>query len=346
MPKPYFFTSLPFSSKTCAFKHSESRNASTKKSLDNYLEQVKHLADEGIWLLFWRLIPPSDRLGHPPQAQLRTIEPTHMMQNYYCKTIGALAAASAIVAGNATAGSSQITTTAPATQADAITYDLHAGFASEYLWRGQDLGDRLVDAGFDAQGTWNGIDLSGGLWYGDFQAPTGYHPSSGLGSANASELDITLQAGKKFGAFSADVGYIYYNYPQGSANRYLVPVHDNQEIYFQVGYDFGFVQSSLTYFWSVAGQNNQGYTELALARAFPINPAFTLNLATNLGYQVEMGRLTAWTSKASLDYAFAQHAKFSPFIAASVALSDNDYSYYTAGSKNQLVGGAEITVTF
>ena len=51
------------------------------------------------------------------------------MQNY-CKTIGALAAASALVAGNASAE---------------VEYTLGTGYTSEYLWRGANLGEDLVE---------------------------------------------------------------------------------------------------------------------------------------------------------------------------------------------------------
>ncbi len=214
-----------------------------------------------------------------------------------------------------------------------------------YLWRGRDLGDRLVEAGFNAKGEWNGINLSGGLWYGDFQAPTGY--GSPIGSSNTSELDMYAEVGKKFGALNLAAGYIYYNYPQGDANRFLLPLEDSQEVYFLMGYDFGYFQSSLTYFWDIAGADNNGYSELALSRSFPLSHCFSLNLSTNLGYQFEVGECTAWTSKVSLDWAFAEHAKFSPFVAASVALSDNpDDSTYTGGTINQLVGGAMVSVNF
>ena len=269
-----------------------------------------------------------------------------MMQNYYCKTIGALAAASAILAGNASAGSTQ-NCNVPGPQAqNAVEYDLHAGFSSMYLWRGQDLGDRLVESGLDVKGTLYGIGLSGGLWYGDFQGPTGFHPSSGRGSANASELDIYAEVSKDFGFLTTAVGYKYYNYPQGTANRSLLPLHDNQEIYFAIGHDFGFVKTSFTYFWDIAGADNNGYSELALSRSFEFNKTLALNLSTNLGYQFEVGQCNAWTTTASLDWAFAEHAKLSPYVALSIALTDNDRSTYSAGSKNQVVGGTMVSVSF
>ncbi len=63
------------------------------------------------------------------------------MQNY-CKLIGALAAASALAAGTASAE---------------VEYEIHGGYSSMYLFRGLNLGDDLVEAGVDVAGEWNGL---------------------------------------------------------------------------------------------------------------------------------------------------------------------------------------------
>ena len=60
---------------------------------------------------------------------------------------------------------------------------------------------------------------------------------------------------------------------------------------------------------------------------------------------IEQGDFTAWTSKASVDWGFAGQAKLSPFIACSVALSDEPDTAYN-GSGNELLGGAMISVGF
>src|SRR6188768_123162 len=92
----------------------------------------------------------------PKPVQPRTLAATenqhNTMQNY-CKTIGALAAATALVAGNA--------------QAE-VEYELHTGYSTEYLFRGLDLGQDLVEVGFDAATEWNGLGFSAGAWYGSY----------------------------------------------------------------------------------------------------------------------------------------------------------------------------------
>jgi hypothetical protein len=140
------------------------------------------------------------------------------------------------------------------------------------------------------------------------------------------------------------VGYIYYYYPQGTANKTLVPIDDAQEMYFSIARDFGIFNASLTYFWDIE-TDNDGYSELALDRSFELNSCLSLNVATGVGYLVEQGQCTAWTTKVGLDWAFVENAKLSPFVALSVALSDDNDTLY-AGSDNEFVAGSMLSVSF
>lgn len=242
------------------------------------------------------------------------------MQNY-CKTIGALAAASALVAGNA--------------QAE-VEYELHTGYSTEYLFRGLDLGQDLVEVGLDAATEWNGLGFSAGAWYGSYDT---------YGEYDIDELDLYGEVSKDFGFLTAAVGYIYYfNEDVISRTSSFKVIDDAQEVYFSVARDLGFAKASLTYFWDVE-QDNDGYSELALTRAFELNQCLTLNVGTNIGYLVEQGQATAWTTKVSLDWGFAEHAKLSPFVAASFALSDDvDTAYYH--SSDEIVAGSMLSVGF
>jgi hypothetical protein len=267
------------------------------------------------------------------------------MQNY-CKTIGALAAASALVAGNALAGTpAPVTAPAPAPECDAfpcLDYELHVGYTNEYLWRGIDLGNDLVESGFDVAGKWNNIGLSAGVWYANYGAPV----VPGFDS-NVNEIDLYTEASYDFDFLKAAVGYIYYyNDRDDLSDYFLGKYEDSQEVYFAVSRDFGWAEASLTYFWDVSGSDNNGYSELALARSFELTPCLALNVGTNVGYQVEEGQCTAWTTKVGLDWAFVEHAKLSPFVALSIALSDDCDSTYTPGSDNEFVAGSMLSVSF
>jgi hypothetical protein len=245
----------------------------------------------------------------------------------YCKTIGALAAASALVAGNASAE---------------VEYEIHTGYSSEYLFRGLDLGDDLVEVGVDAATEWNGLNISGGAWYASVKDWP--NPKKGRYSDNNDELDIYAEVAKDLGFVTASVGYIFYHLPQGDDNSHYSPLDDAQELYFALSHDFGFAAASLTYFWDIEGDND-GYSELALSRSFELNQCLSLNVGTNVGYLVEQGQATAWTTKVALDWGFAERAKLSPFVALSIALSDDrDTSYRHSG--NEFVGGSMLSVSF
>jgi len=247
------------------------------------------------------------------------------MQNY-CKTIGALAAATALVAGNA--------------QAE-VEYELHTGYSSEYLFRGLNLGQDLVEVGFDAATEWNGLGFSAGAWYGSYDTAL----TSNINEYDVDELDLYGEVSKEFGCLTAAVGYIYYcNEDFISRNSSQKFIDDAQEAYFSVARDFGFAKASLTYFWDVENDND-GYSELALTRAFELNQCLTLNVNSNIGYLVEQGQATAWTTKVSLDWGFVEHAKLSPFVAYSMALSDDvDTAYYN--SSDEIVAGSMLSVGF
>jgi hypothetical protein len=242
------------------------------------------------------------------------------MQNY-CKTIGALAAASALVAGNATAE---------------VEYELHTGYTTEYLFRGLNLGEDLVEAGFNAATEWNGLGLSAGAWYGSYDLG---NTGLGIGEYDVDELDLYAEVSKDLGFLTAAVGYIYY-----MNEDFFGFIDDAQEVYFGIGRDFGFVNASLTYFWDIE-TDNDGYAELGLDRGFELNQCLTLNVASNVGYLAEQGQCTAWTTKVGLDWAFVENAKLSPFVALSIALSDDVDTVYN-GSDNEIVAGSMLSVSF
>ncbi len=252
------------------------------------------------------------------------------MQNY-CKTIGALAAASALVAGNASAE---------------VEYTLGTGYSSEYLFRGDNLGQDLVEASASASTEWNGIGLSAGAWYGSYDQAVGENIYDAAGDLignydeyNVDELDLFAEASKDLGFVTAALGYIYYMNEDA-----LGVVDDVQELYVKLSRDLGFANAYAAYYWDLEGDND-GYSELGLSRGFELNQCLTLNLGTNIGYMWEDDQDTSWTTKASLDWGFAENAKLSPFVALAVQLTD-DNDNYTSGFGNELVGGCMLSTSF
>jgi hypothetical protein len=211
-----------------------------------------------------------------------------------------------------------------------ISYELHTGYSSEYLFRGIDLGQDLVEVGVDVATEIAGFGLSAGAWYGSFDTD---------GEYDIDELDLYTEVSRDLGFLTAAVGYIYYNNEDE-----LNFTSDAQEVYFSVARDFGFANASLTYFWDIE-TDNDGYSELALDRSFELSPCLALNVGTNIGYLVEQSDFTAWTTKVGVDWAFAERAKLSPFVALSIALSDEVNTAYN-GSSNELIAGSMLSVSF
>ncbi len=248
------------------------------------------------------------------------------MQNY-CKTIGALAAASALVAGNASAE---------------VEYEIYAGYHSGYIFRGIDFGDHLVDAGVSASTEWNGFGLKAGAWYGTFENNAVAFPGF---DADTDELDLSLEVSRDLGFFTAAIGYIYYMFPQGNGNAILNPLEDSQEVYFSVAKElFGF-DTSLTYFWEIedAGSGTGGYLQLASSRSWELTSCVSLETAAVLGYLIEEGDFSHAQLKVGLDWAFTETATLSPYVAHSWAFTEDSF---WAGSNNEFFGGAVLSVSF
>lgn len=250
------------------------------------------------------------------------------MRNY-CKTIGALAAVSALAASNASALD--------------LDYNLHAGYTSEYIFRGVNQGQDLIEAGADVSADFgNGLSASAGAWYGSFNSPLDVF---GINTNRSSdELDLYAKVSQDVGFATVSVGYIYYFYQQSDLSKALFPVDDAQEVTFGISREFYGVNVGLTYYWDIE-TDNDGYSELAASKSFELTSCLSLGVSSTLGYLVEEGHLSHLGAKVSLDYGFAEHATLSPFVAGTLDLSGGHGNYY-GEAKNQLVGGVIVSVNF
>lgn len=260
----------------------------------------------------------------------------------YCKTIGALAAVSALAAGNAMAN---------------VEYELATGYTNAYIFRGMNLGQDLVEVSATAKGQWNNVSLAGGAWYGSFD-----------NTANLTEIDVWADAGYDFGFATMSVGYIYRYVSVGDnniGNLGLGPYADgasfpdgagNQEVYFSIARDFGGWNTSLTYYLAVE-DNNDGYMELATKKEWviPGYDCMSIGFTSRLGYLAEQGDCTHWSNRLAFNWAFAERAKLSPFVQYDISLSEGGAAPTTVpssaldnfiGMKNQITGGCMLSVSF
>ncbi len=263
------------------------------------------------------------------------------MQNY-CKTIGALAAASALVAGNASAQDSSGGFTQPYQQNAAdvsngsagLEFEIHAGYSTEYIFRGLNFGDHLIETGIDASYELAGFGLSAGAWYATYD----------VGGVDAEELDLYAEVSKDLGFMTAAVGYIFYHFPNAAGGTGF----DSQEVYFSLGKEFFGYETALTYYWETedAGSGSGGYLEATVDKGYELSPCLALNTGAALGYLVEESEFAQVTAKVSLDWAFTETATLSPYVAASWGLTNDPSSNFYAGVGEELWTGVSLAVSF
>ena len=234
------------------------------------------------------------------------------MRNY-CKTIAALAITSAFATGSASALD--------------LDYSLSAGYSSSYIWRNIFYGNDLTETGGGVSTSVAGLDLSAGFWQASFEP---------FGNEHYNELDTFGSVSKDLEFVTASIGYIRYHY----YNDY----DDSQEAIFGLSRDFGFVSVGLTYFWDIE-TDNDGYTELALSKSYELTSCLSLSTSVAVGYFMEPKEWGHATGRVSLDYQFTENATISPYVLAGFSLGD-DQNAANVGTKNQLVGGVLVSVSF
>jgi hypothetical protein len=221
-----------------------------------------------------------------------------------------------------------------------VEYEIHTGYTSEYIFRGQNLGTDLTEVGLDMATEYNGFGLSAGLWGASF-----HKGGQGTQQGTYQEVDVYGEVSKDLGFATAAVGYIYYmNFGDSTAASF--PNEDAQEAYFSLAQTYFGVDFSLAYFWDIENDND-GYTELGASKGFELSPCVTLNTGATLGYLAEEGDFAHLTAKVSVDYAFTETATVSPFIAYSWSLCETGkLGGVWQGQENEFVGGTMLSVSF
>ncbi|MEP4076417.1 hypothetical protein [Haloferula sp.] len=263
------------------------------------------------------------------------------MRNYI-KTVGALAAASTLVAGSASAE---------------LEGEVHVGYANMYEFRFYDVGDDLVEAGFDLAYDTGAVTFSGGLWYGSWEAPTAIaFPAGGPGfvtRAPSSELDIYAGIGGELGPVSLELGYIYYMFPSYSSLN-------TQEVYLSAGIEmFWGIGLNSTAFWDFDLYEGL-YVDTSISKSFQFNECVSLDLALGFGYSDDHGLQVAsapsigdvngingWYFSAQLPWEFRSGVTLTPYL----KFTDGDSSMQTGSSiadigEDYVIAGLKLGATF
>jgi hypothetical protein len=252
----------------------------------------------------------------------------------YTKTVGALAAASALVAGYASAE---------------IEGEVHVGYHNIYDFRFVDLGSDLIEAGVDLSYAINeNWGLKAGAWYGSV------NDSQTLGG-NFNELDLYAAAGTSLGPVDIELGYIYYYFPDTPGTL------DTQEVYLSAFAEvFAGVSAGATYYYDF-DSNNGWYLQPEIRKSFEFNDCLALNLsagcgiANGHGLQVPSNPLSVgtadgfqgWFIKAELPWEFREGVTLAPYLKYTDADGGlaGDINTFQGGQEH-LIGGVKLAVGF
>lgn len=240
------------------------------------------------------------------------------MRNYN-KTIGILAAATALTAGVA--------------QAE-IEGDVYAGYSTDYIFRGVSLAEDIAEAGVNlsttcplTQGT-----LSAGVWYGSGNDQSGLFENQTISS-----IGLT----KEVANYDLSVGFINYDNNGGTQIG-------TQEIYVGAstevidGINFG-----VTAFFDVDA-NESLYVEAAASKSFEVNSTVNLNLSAGVGFydgddNIDDG-FNHWFLGASLPWAARENLTVTPFV--KYVQTDSDYNSGISTDGDEVIGGVRLSVGF
>lgn len=257
----------------------------------------------------------------------------------HTKYVGALAAASALVAGYASAE---------------IEGEVHAGYASQYEFRFVDLGSDLVEAGVDlSYEIAEGFGVSAGAWYGSVS------DSQTVGNS-FDELDLYAAVSKELGPVALELGYIYYTFQDTPL------LNDTQEVYLSAsGEVIWGITAGATFFYDF-DSNNGWYLQPEISKSFEFNECLSLNLSTGVGIADGHGRqlsdtvgtigtadgFQGWFVRAELPWEFREGVTLAPYVKYADADSDlvSDTPLVggtgTLGGREHLVAGVRLAVGF
>lgn len=245
------------------------------------------------------------------------------------KTLTTSLLGGALLAGSAFAGevAAPIVTETPSSFFES---SLAVGYHSQYIFRGVNSGDDLVDATLNTAWTcpFTGLDMSAGAWYGSVK--------NGFGAGSYDELDLYGEVAKDLGFANASVGYVFYHFFDAA--------DDAQEVYFGLSKEIYGFETGIKYFWDIE-TDNQGYLEGTVSKSFDIMGGFSLDTGVAVGYLVEEGALSHVTAKVSHDFKLGESATLTPYVAYSVELDDLE-QYVGTDEENEFFAGAALTVIF
>ncbi|MGE9270926.1 MAG: hypothetical protein ACQKBU_09005 [Verrucomicrobiales bacterium] len=256
----------------------------------------------------------------------------------YSKTVGALAAASTLVAGSAMAE---------------IEGEVSVGYTNMYEFRFVDLGNDLVSAGVDVGTDMGPFGISAGAWYGAYDVSG----IAGNFGANADELDLYAGASYAIGGVTLELGYIYYYFPDVPTGG----VSNTQEVYASASYDFDFGLSLASTYYYDFDQFDGWYWDTSIGYSWDFNECLALELGAGVAFADGHGlqaRSSArggtgtkdgfqgWYLTAALPWEFREGVTLTPYVKYTDGEADLATDLYGSGGQEYLIGGVSLAVGF
>lgn len=267
------------------------------------------------------------------------------MRNY-SKTVGALAAASTLVAGYASAE---------------IEGEVHVGYHEQYNFRFVDLGSDLIEAGADLAMEFGDFGVSAGAWYGSFDVPSGGLIASNA-KVNFDELDLYAGVSYSIGDLTLEAGYIYYYFPDTGTVAGLIGLgtSNTQEVYLGASYDFSFGLSAATTWYydfdAASGwywDTNVGYS-IECTECLSVDLGAGVAFADGHGLQLPSSPLSVGTADGfqgfyatvALPWEFRENVTLTPYVKYTNAVGKLATDFYGNGGQDFLIGGVTLAVGF
>jgi len=246
--------------------------------------------------------------------------------------------------------------TAAAPAAAPVSYDLTAGYDSEYYYRG---------LWFSNQNAWYNIGASKKLSDKTTVNALAYYTSSNDRRSLYQELDLGASVAYDAGFATLTAGYTYFfffnGYLGGGAGQTFA-----SEIYLSAAKTVGPVNVTATYAYDM--YVDAGYAELAVDKSFALNDSTSLVLKATAGYSIggyytafspangqNIGTESVWTHvglNASLPIALSKTATLTPYIAYNMSGAGREESNLGAstlglgGDEDQLFFGFSLKAVF
>ena len=245
--------------------------------------------------------------------------------------------------------------TAAAPAASPVSYDLTAGYDSEYYYRG---------LWFSNQNAWYNLGASKKLSDKTTVSALAYYTSSNDRNSLYQELDLGASVAYDAGFATLTAGYTYFfffnGYLGGGTGQTFA-----HELYLSAAKTVGPVNVTATYAYDL--YINAGYAELAADKSFTLNDSTSLVLKAAAGYSLggyytafdvpgsgqNIGTESVWTHvllSASLPIALSKTATLTPYISYNMSgagrVESNTGSISLGADDDQLFFGFSLKAVF